>query len=235
MKRYLLYIALLFINNSVWSQNAFDSFLGTNGIFKTLVPKTINANNNLSFDLKVTVQSTAVKGSKKTTTTVMYLNSKDGYVGINQSSNSALNENDTSLDFVVETLNKQSFRYSNQAGAKKVEKLESNLINTFKNIPLKKIDASVAKPKKYLKNTLTATPYFVDTSGLQKKYTRYCYGLENSLEGNFKSYLGSFGVGFYNVNNQTILCIATEHPFMNIEITKIEKVKIVFDTSKFKM
>ena len=68
----------------------------------------------------------------------------------------------------------------------------------------------------------------------KKKYTRYCYGTENSLEENLKSYLGSFGVGFYNVSDKTILCVATEHPFMNIEITKIEKVKVVFDGSKFK-
>ena len=237
MKKYILSFFFLISCNSFYAQNYIDSFIGSEGVFNKLKPKTIKPNNVLSFDLRVTILSTAIKGSKKQSEIIMYLNTMDGYVAIDRSLNSSkmISENNTDLDLIVETLTKQSFKYSNSSGIKKVEKLESNLINTYNNLPFKKSNPAIAKSKKYLKNTISAAPYFIETSGLQKKYTRYCYGTENSLEGNLKSYLGSFGVGFYNVSDKTILCVATEHPFMNIEITKIEKVKVVFDGSKFKL
>lgn len=236
MKKYFLFLFLCFLSKPILAQNKIDSLLGNKGIFSKLSTKTIRHNDVLSFDLKVTVLSTAIKGSKKQSEIVMYLNTKEGYVGIDHTSKQSkiISDTDNEIDFIVETLSKQSFKYSTILGNRKVEKLASNLINNYNDLPFKKSDPMVSKPKKYLKNTITATPYFIETSGLQKKYTRYCYGTENNLEGSLKSYLGSFGVGFYNVNDKTILCIATEHPFLNIEITKIEKVNILFNTSKFK-
>ncbi len=236
MKKCFMFLPLLFLSTALFSQSEIDSFLGTKGIFSKLSPKTINPNNTLSFDLKVTIHSTGVKNKQKSEV-IMYLNTKDGYEGVDHSVNpsKSINENDSNLDFIVETLTKQSFKYSNNAGVKKVEKLETNLINNYNNLPFKKSDPTVSKPKKYLSNTITAWPYFTDVYGLQKKLIRYCYGTENNLEGSLKSYLGCFGLGFYNVSNSTILCVATENSVLNIEITKIEKVKIVFNTSNFKI
>jgi len=236
MKKYILFSFLLLLSNSVISQNRIDTLLGAKGIYSKLVPKMIGSNEVLTFDLKVTIRFTTLKFNKKPSQLIMYLNTKDGYLGVDRAVNPSkvINENDSNINFIVETLSKQSFNFSTINGVKKGEKMESNLINSYKNLPFKKLDVMVAKPKKYLTNSLIASPYFVDVRGLQKEYTRYCYGTENIAEGKLKSYLGSFGVGFYNISDKTILCVATEHKIMNIEITKIEKVKASFNTAEFK-
>lgn len=236
MKKQLFILSLLFLSITLFSQNKIDAFLGEKGIFSTFSPKNIQPNGLLTFDVKVTLLSTPSIASIKPSTSVMYFNTKDGYIGVDHSSNSSkvINEDNSDLDFIVETLTKQGYKYSNVGGVKKVEKLETNLINNYNKLPFVKSDPTVAKPKKYLNNTITAAPYFINTIGMQKKYVRYCYGTASSLEGSLKSYLGCYGVGFYNVSDNTILCVATEHPTLKIEITKIEKVNISFKTSQFK-
>lgn len=236
MKINIFFSFLLLLSNSCFSQHKIDTLLGAKGIYNKLIPKTINPNDVLTFNLKVNIKFTTLKFGKKPTHLIMYLNTKDGYLGIDRSLDPSklISENNSDVNFMVETLSKQSFNFSIINGVKKGEKMESNLINSYNNLPFKKFDAKVAKSKKYLTNTLTASPYYVDVRGLQKEYTRYCYGTENMAEGKLKSYLGSFGVGFYNISDKTILCVATEHKIMNIEITKIEKVKASFNTAEFK-
>ncbi len=225
--------AFFLIVNSLFSQTNIDPYLGSNGIFKTLSAKSINQNDVLSFDLKLTVQSTS---KNKKTDVILYLNTKDGYVGIDKSvdNKKVPNENTKNLDFLIETMTKQSIWFTNNGNTKTAETLQTNLINTYNNLPFKKVEESVAKSKKYLKNSITAVPFFVDKMGLQKKIVRYCYGKSYPTSGSLKSYLGSYSVGFYNIDGETFLCVATEHKFMNIEITKIEKVNFQFETSSFK-
>lgn len=228
---------LLFFSRSLLAQNKIDSLLGSKGILSKLVPQKIQPNAILSFNLKLTVLSTAKGGSKKQNTITLYLNTKEGYTGIDKSqpANTALNPNNTGLDFLVETLTKQSYSYTNsKAVGKLVETLGTNLVNTYNNLPIKKMDAAVATQKQYLNNSLTAFPYFVDAAGLQKKYVRHLYGNNYPAEGLFKSYIGSFGVGFYNISNDTFLCLSTENNNMKIEITKVEKVNVSFDAAGFK-
>lgn len=193
---------LLFFNSSLFAQNKIDSLLGNNGIFSKLVTKKIVPNTLLSFNLKLTVTSTGKKADVKSAPAIVYLNTFDGYVGVDQST--TLNVNTTDFVFYVETLSKQSFVYTNKKGqGKLVEELTTNLINTYNNLPIKKTDATTATPKKQLNNTLTAIPYFVNTSGMQKKLVRYLYGINLPDEGLFKSYLGNYGVGFYNISGNT--------------------------------
>jgi hypothetical protein len=228
---------LLFFTSSLLAQNKMDSLLGSKGIFSKLVPSKIAPNATLSFNLKLTVLSTAKGGSKKQNTVILYLNTKDGYTGIDKSlpANTALSPNNAGLDLLVETLTKQSCSYTNsKAAGKLVEILRTNLVNTYNNLPIKKTDTAVATEKKYLNNSLTAFPYFVDVAGLQKKYVRHLYGINYPAAGLFKSYLGSFGVGFYNISNDTFLCLSTENSNMKIEIIKVEKVNIIFDAAGFK-
>jgi hypothetical protein len=228
---------LLFFNSSLFAQNKIDSLLGSKGIFSKLIPKKIVPNASLSFNLKLTVTSIGKKVDVKTAPAIMYLNTFDGYVGVDQSAtkSATLNSNITDFVFYVETLSKQSFAYTNKKGqGKVVEELSTNLINTYNNLPIKKTDATTATPKKQLNNTLTAIPYFVNTSGMQKKLVRYLYGINLPDEGLFKSYLGNYGVGFYNISGNTFLCASTEDKFMKIEIIKIEKVNVLINTNEFK-
>ena len=228
---------LLFFNSSLFAQNKIDTLLGNKGIFSKLVPQKIVPNTLLSFNLKLTVTSTGKKADVKSAPAIMYLNTLDGYVGVDQSATKSATINTNTPDFVlyVETLSKQSLAYTNKKGeGKKVEELTTNLINTYNNLPIKKTDAAAATPKKQLNNTLTATPYFVNTSGMQKKLVRYLYGINLPDEGLFTSYLGNYGVGFYNRSGNTFLCTSTEDKFMKIEITKIEKVNVLINTNDFK-
>jgi hypothetical protein len=231
-------IACLFLfSSSLFAQNKIDSLLGNKGIFSKLVPKKIIPNTLLSFNLKLTVLSTGKMADVKTAPAILYLNTVDGYVGVDQSANkqAAPNANTTDFVFYVETLSKQSFVYTNKKGQGKVaEELGTNLINTYNNLPIKKTDGTTATSKKQLNNTLTAIPYFVNTSGMQKKLVRYLYGINLPEEGLFKSYLGSYGVGFYNISDNTFLCTSNEDKFMKIEITKIEIVNVSINTNEFK-
>jgi len=235
MKNILLLIIFL-IANSLFSQTNIDAFLGGNGIFKTLSAKNIALKDVISFDIKLSVKSTAIGGSNKVNTLIIYLNTKDGYVGIDKSADNknVPNANTKNLDFLIETMTKQSIWFTTNGTNKTQEKLETNIITTYNNLPFKKVAETVAKSKKYLNNSIIAEPFFIDKMGLQKKYIRYCYGKDYPTSGVLKSYLGSYGVGFYNIDGTTFLCVATEHKFMNMEITKIEKVNFQFDTSSFK-
>lgn len=234
IKKILLFFILILANN-VFSQINAEIYLGSNGIFKTLSPKNILTNKPISFDLKLTIQSTTIPSGKKSEA-IVYLNTKDGFVGIDKSLDNSIfpNENNKNIELYIETMTKQSFKFSKIGSTKTSERLETNLINTYNNLPFKKVAETVAKSKKYLKNSITAEPFFIDKMGLQKKFVRYCYGINYPTTGVLKSYLGSYGVGFYNIDNNTFLCIATEHKFLNIEITKIEKVNFQFNTSSFK-
>ncbi|NOT92215.1 hypothetical protein [Ferruginibacter sp.] len=230
-------ICLLIFTSSVTAQNKIDSLLGTKGIFNKLVPKKIVPNSTLSFNLKLTVASIGKKVDLKTAPVIMYLNTIDGYSGVDQSTTKSATLNSNTADFVllVETLSKQSFAYTNKKGqGKAVEELTTNLINTYNNLPIKKTDATTATPKKQLNNTITSIPYFVNTSGMQKKLVRYLYGINLPDEALFKSYLGNYGVGFYNISGNTFLCTSTEDKFMKIEIIKIEKVNVSINTADFK-
>lgn len=224
--------ALFLVTKYMFSQTKIDAYLDNGGIFKTLSAKSIKPNDVLSFDLKLTVQSTS---KNKKTEVILYLNTKDGYVGIDKSidKKSVPNINSKNLDFLIETMTKQSIWFTNNGATKTAETLQTNLINTYNNLPFKKPEESVAKSKKYLSNSITAVPFFIDKMGLQKKIIRYCYSKNDLLSGSLKSYLGSYGVGFYNIDGTTFFCVATEHKFMNIEITKIEKVNFQFETSSF--
>jgi hypothetical protein len=236
MNKLISFAFFLFVN-TLFSQTNIDAFLGNNGIFKTLSAKNIAQKDAILFDLKLSVKSTAIGGSNKVNTLIIYLNTKDGYIGIDKSvdNKNIPNENTENLDFLIETMTNQSIRFTTNGTNKTQEKLETNLINTFNNRPIKQVDANVAKSKKYLNNSVIAFPYFVDVMGLQKKYIRFCYGKNLPVSGLLKSYLGSYGVGFYNIDDITFLCVATEYKFMNMEITKIEKVNFLFDTTSFKI
>ena len=233
----LLVVILLFIISNAYSQNKIDTLLGSRGIFSKMLPKQIKASSTLTFNLKLTVTSTGKKVDLKSPPTIMYLNTTDGYVGVDKSpiSGSSFNPNGNDFFLNVETLTKQSFTYSNKKGeGKMVETMSTNLINTFKNLPIKKLEAAAAKAKKYLSKAITGIPFFVNTFGMQKDLVRYLYGTSLPEEGAFKSYLGNYGVGFYNISNDTFLCASTENKVMTIEITKIEKVNISFNATDFK-
>ncbi len=235
MKIKLLIITLVFYV-SLSAQNKIDSLLGTKGVCSKLKPKDIIPNSTINFNLKLTILSTAVGGSNKQNTSIVYLNTKDGFIGMDKTATISLIGNaNTEVDFLVETLTKQSLWYTNtKSDGKQLKKLPTNLITSYNNLPIKKVDAAVATSKKYLTNKLIAEPYFLDMVGLQKKVIRYLYGTPLPANGVFKNYLGNYGVGFYNINDATFLCLATESKVMKTEITKIEKVNIEFNTTGFK-
>ena len=236
MKSYFLLFCFFIFGFKAFSQVNINSFLGSNGIFKTLQAENITETSKLSFDLRLTVKSTAIGASKKVNVVTMYLNTKNGFVGIDSSLNKTElpDENNSGLVFLVETMTKESFKYTNDSGIKIIEKLATDLVNSYNNLPFKKMEESVAKSKKYLNNTITALPYIIDKMGIQKKHIRYCYGTDYPLFSIINGYLGSYGVGFYNIDGSTFLCVATEHKFMNMEIIKIEKVNFKFNPSTFK-
>lgn len=235
MKKYILVFCLIICSKNTNAQNKIDSFLGTKGIFSKVSPKKIEAKDVLTFDLKVSVLSTAKGGSKAITPVIMYLNTKDGYIGIDKSENpsKAISETNSNLAFLVETMTKQRFYFTTNGQTKTVEKLETNLINTYKNLPIKPANSAVAVAKKFWNNSLNALPYFVDTFGMQKGYVRFIYGFDYPAEGVFKSYLGNYGIGFYNISDATFLCLLSENKHMKMEITKIETVNIVLKTAQF--
>ncbi len=230
-------LLLLIVSTQLSAQNKIDSLLGTTGIFSRLQAKTIEPASNLSFDLRLTVKTTNKKIVLKTDPVVIFINSKDGYIGIDKSAvvNSTPNTNGEDFKFYVETLSKQSFIYSsNKKEGKQVEKMPSNLIMNYNDLPIQPVEASVATVRKFLSNQVTGSPYFVNTSGMQKKLIRFLYGKKLPPKGKFKRYLGSFGVGFYQIDNETFLCAGTEDTQLKIEITKIEKVNINLDAKSFK-
>ncbi len=236
MKKYFL-AGLIFASNFSYAQNKIDSLLGTAGIFSKLQAKTIEPASNLSFDLKLTVKTTNKKIVFKTDPVVVFINSKDGYIGIDKSAvvSSTPNANGEDFKFYVESLSKQSFVYSNnKKEGKQVEKMPSNLIMNYNDLPIQPVETSVATARKFLSNQVTGSPYFVNTSGMQKKLIRFLYGKKLPGKGKFKRYLGSFGVGFYQIDNETFLCAGTEDTQLKIEITKIEKVDIKLDARSFK-
>ncbi len=233
MKFFVVLITLFYFDNAI-AQHKVDTLLGTKGIFSKMEPKYITTNAKLSFNIKLTLISIALGGSKQQNTNVIYLNTVDGFIGMDKAFIPTLSSNNAEIDFVVETITKQSIWYTNnKTEGKVVKKLPTNLITTYKNLPIKKADALNAKPKKYLSNTLVAEPYFLDVFGVQKQVTRFLYGNPIPAQAVFKSYLGNYSVGFYNISDVTYLCIATESNNMKMEITKIEKVNISFDTKGF--
>lgn len=233
MKKFIIFTFLV-VGNNLFSQSIIDNFIENGGVFKTLTAKNISLNDVLSFDLKLKVLSTS---KNKKNEVVLYLNTKDGYVGIDKSIDykNFPNPNSKNLDFLIETMTKQSFWFTTNGATKTYQNIETNLINTFNNVPFKKVSETGIKSKKYLNNSILAEPFFIDKMGLQKKTTRFIYGKNYPETSSLKAYLGSFGVGFYNIDGNTFFCAATEHKFMNIEITKIEKVNFQFNTSTFKL
>jgi len=235
MKFYMTVFAFFMCGN-LYAQYKIDSLLGSKGVFNKLAFKKITPDSRFTFDIKFTVVTTAKGGSKKQNTLQLYINTKDGYVGIDKSNaaTNTLKPSVVGLDFLIETLSQQSFRYTNtKIIGKKFEELSTNLVNTFDQVAIKKTEGVDATPKKYLKNSLTTIPYYIDVSGLQKKVVRYLYGLSYPASGQYKSYLGSFGVGFYNISNSSFLCVATENNHMKIEIVQVEKVNLVFNAAGF--
>ncbi len=234
MKTILTFLALIFYTN-LFAQTNLDSLLGVKGIFSTLVAKDIMPNTTLTFNIKLTIVSTAIGGSNKQHSNIVYLNTTNGYIGMDKVAAPTLHARNTEIDFLVETITKQSLWYTqNKMESKTVKKLSTNLITTYQNLPLKKADALLATAKKYLNNTLTAEPYFLDVTELQKKVVRYIYPTNLPTNAVFKSYMGNYGVGFYHISNSTYVCLATQNKVMKTEITKIEKVNILFDTAGFK-
>ena len=235
-KLILLLICFGFTINYSQSQTIkLDTLLGTKGLFSKFKPKEIDLNQKLSFNVKMTSTMKDKKG--KTIETVAYFNTKHGYFGVINSKNgtSEFNPNDKNFNFMMFTRSLKNYVFTNDRKGKKtvisMPFIPNN--NEFKmdKVTVKKESST---SKKFTNIPLIGYPYTNSKTTANDKVIVYLN--DNSISGNYKykDQLSFAGLGFFQINDKTVLSMALENNGTVITLSKIEAVSINFNASDFK-
>lgn len=235
MKKIILVLLIGFITNNTQSQSIkIDTLLGTKGLFSKFKPKEITNTQKLSFNLKMTYSMKDKNG--KNIETQVYFNTKLGYFGVVNSKNASgtFNPDDKNFNFMVYSHSLKNFIFSNnRKGKKTVMSIPINTKNEFKmdNVTLQK-DSNPSK--KFTDQNIVGYPYNNSKTSAKDKVIVYLN--DNSISGNYKykNQLSFAGLGFYQINDKTVLSTSIENNGNAITLTKIEGVAINFNASEFK-
>jgi hypothetical protein len=234
-KLFLLLITIGFITNIGYSQTVkIDTLVGSKGLFSKFKPKEITANQQLSFNLKLSYIMKDKNG--KVLESHIFLNTKHGYLGFlnNKKGGDKFNPDDANFGFMVYSHSQKNFIYSNnKKGKKTVMSIPINPKNDYKmeNITLKK---ESLPSKKFTAQNIAGYAY--NNSKTSAKDKVIVYFNDNSISGNyqFKDQLSFAGIGFYLIDGKTVLSTGIENNGSIMTLTKIEKVNIKLNGTEFK-
>jgi hypothetical protein len=226
-----IYFSILFscVSLSFYGQNGIklDTLLGENGILKRFKPKDISEGQIVNFNLKISFSGTDKQGKNRNG--MLYLNTNMGYVGIAHSNDFVFDANSKNFNLMVFSNSLQNFTFhTDKKGKKTMILMPFDPKNNKKEINIKKSDKSSITLSQF---NLIAYPYYNgngSTDGI-------LYFTETNLTkaSNFKNQLAYAGLGFYQVGNKTVLCMAMETGNAIFKIDKIEAVKVHFNSSEF--
>jgi hypothetical protein len=235
MKKIILLVLMGLITNHTYSQNVkMDTLLGTKGLFSKFKPKEISNAQKLSFNLKMTYSMKDKKG--KTIETQVYFNTKLGYFGVINSNNgtTTFNPDDKNFNFMVYSHSLKNFVFTNdKKGRKKVISIPINVNNDFKmdKITMKKENVT---SQKFTNLNIIGYPYNNSKTTAKDKVIFHLN--DNSISGKYqyKNHLSFAGIGFYQIDNKTVLNMCIENNENAITLKKIESVAINFNGNEFK-
>lgn len=237
MKKLILILLVAgFVGNLTYSQSIkTDTLLGTKGLFSKFKPKEITSGQKLFFNIKMIYTMKEKNG--KTTEMCAYFNTKHGYFGVVNSNNGnqAFNPNDKNFSFMVYSHSLKNFVFTNDRKGNK----------TVMSIPIMpktnefKMDKATLKKeggtsKKFTNLAITGYPY--NNSKTTAKDKVIVHLNDNAIAGNhnYKNQLSFAGLGFYQINDKTVLSMCIETNGTVITLSKIEAVSINFNAHEFK-
>lgn len=229
--RIFLIVIMAIINHTIYAQTInIDTLLGSNGIFKRFNPKDITDNQVLSFNLRVVYTGTDLKG--KAIRACFYANTVQGYVGMPSNSDKndfTINPNAKDFRLMVYSHSLQNFIFSSSRKGKTVMSMP---FRPDMKKSMLKISKGNQDPKTLNQYNLKAYPYTNEMT--QDKATFYL--TDANLNGSSKptNQLTFAGLGFHQIDNRTVLCMALASEKANFEIEKIETVKVSINMADFK-
>ena len=236
MKKLILLLAVinLSINYSHSQSVKMDTLLGAKGFFSKFKPKEITANQKLSFNLKMNY--TMKDKSGKTAEVCVYMNTKHGYIGMLHVKKGvdSFNPNAANFNLVVYSNSMKSLIFSNsKKGKKSVIAMPAIQKNEFQldHLNLKREGNS---SKKF--TNLNSIGYAFNNGKTAAKDRIIMYLSDATIAGkyDYKNQLSYGGMGFYQINNKTVLNFCIERDNMNMTLTKIESVAVTLTGAEFK-
>lgn len=234
MQKIILVFLISLITNYANSQNIkIDTLLGSKGLFSKFKPKEISEKQQLSFNVKMTYSMKDKKG--KNIQTYVYFNTKHGYFGVINSDKEkdSFNPNDKNFSFMVYSHSLKNYVFStDRKGRKSLISIPINTSNNFKidDITLKKESST---SQKFSNLNLVGYPYN-NSKTTNEKVVLYLN--DNSISGKYqyKNQLSFAGLGFFQINDKTVLSMCIENNGTTITLIKIEGIAINFDATEFK-
>lgn len=234
MKKIILLFLIGLITNYTNSQNIkMDTLLGVKGLFSKFKPKEISEKQQLSFNVKMTYSMKDKKG--KNIQTYVYFNTKHGYFGVVNSDKGkdSFNPNDKNFSFMVYSHSLKNYVFStDRKGRKSLISIPMNAPNNFKmdDVTLKKESST---SEKFSNLNLVGYPY---NNSKTTKEKVVLYLNDNSISGKYqyKNQLSFAGLGFFQINDKTVLSMGIENNGTTIKLTKIEGIAINFNAAEFK-
>lgn len=213
-----------------YSQNTLkiDTILGENGIFKRFNPKEIVDGQKIDFNLKIVYSGNDKQG--KPIGGSIFLNTKYGYVGIAHSKDFVFDPNSKKFNFIVFSNSLQNFTFkTDKKGKKTVVSMPFNPNHEKEKLDIKKSNEETKTFEPFNLKTFAYTNQSNENNDLR-------YFNDSTLSGlsEFSNQMGYAGLGFYQVDNKTILCTSIEMENSNFTIEKIEAVNITLNTGEFK-
>jgi hypothetical protein len=237
MKNKIILLLLLigFTTNFTHSQSIkMDTLIGTKGLFNKFKPKVITANQKLSFNVRLIYSMIDKKGNKQEV--CAYMNTKHGYVGVLhvQNGDYSFNPNSANFKLMVYSNSMQFFVYnSNKKGKKSVMSMPSGLNNDFKmdNVTIKKESGT---PKKFTNLKINGFGYNNSKTTAKDKVVMYLTDENATGKYEYKNQLSYAGIGFFQLNNKTVLNLQIENNGMSMTLNKIESVNVSLNGADFK-
>jgi hypothetical protein len=237
MNKKIIFLLILISFNSNFSNSQsikMDTLLGSKGLFSKFKPKVISANQKLSFNIRMVYTMTDKSGKKREVCT--YMNTKHGYVGVLnvQNGDYSFNPNSANFKLMVYSNSMQFFVYnSNKKGKKSVMSMPTGGNNDFKmdNVSIKKENGG---PKKFTNLKINGFGYNNSKTTAKDKVVMYLTDDNASGKYESKNQLSYAGIGFYQLNNKTVLNLSIEKEGVSIILNKIEAVDVSLNGSDFK-
>ena len=237
MKRIIGMIFLM-----VWVNNSFaqtdlkviDNMVGKNGALRELKPKSLNPNSRFCFDKRFWF-TTNISG--KVTKGCFYVNTRDGYVGINNTKDGSceVQINDKKLMFMVISKMGQNFVYTNGPRDERwYMSMPSRSVEPSGKF-IKRHGRNEGERRRFTEQSLSTWAYYDPAEGeTETAMYKYMYGNGYPVDGNVKNYLGANGIGFFLIGEETFLCLSQEKGDKYTTVDRFEEVNFCFDGSEFK-
>jgi len=237
MKKLILLLIIIGLYTNIASSQSIkmDTLLGKNGLFSKFKPKEVTNKQRLSFNVKMTISMKEKNG--KNEEMYVFFNTKHGYYGLLNSDgkSSVFNPNDKDFNFMMFTHTMKSLVFTNDRKGNKTVVSLPVMPNKdefkMEKVTLKK-DGSTSK--KFTNLGITGYPYNNSKNSAKDKVIVHLN--DNSISGNYqyKNQLSFAGLGFYQINDKTVLSMCLESNGTIITLSKIEPVSIKFNASEFK-